>query len=368
MTADGFIVILLLIGVGVLLAGFVVATLRRSRDITSLQQRLEEAEKERRERSDALETARNTLSVYERRVYDLEGELRRRQAEVDQRIGELNQVRLSLEQEQRRIVEEQQRRRRSEEENRNRLWALHEQETLRRFRELCGRSELYFPCYDNSTLPDDFDASLKPDAMIRFLDQYVIFDAKHSSSQNLQGYIAGQVQLTARKLSRCSIKDQFYPRLFFVIPSMDIGGLKTLSYYEGGFHFHCICPESLEAVLNLFKLLEQYEFAESCNPQQREHIIRVIAALQQHIRHQNAVHVLSALRGIQALAAQDMLDKDMQLAVDDIRRSMRIENFTPSEVKRLIQDDQALREELLRLVEPGQAPVDEQEIDHAKRY
>ncbi len=377
MTAEGYIVITLLLGFGFLAAaaGLLVITRRHNREIKALQQellqerqRMNHTESERRGLSGQLEAARRSLSGSERRIYELEGELRRRQAEVDQRIGELHQARLSLEQERQRIIEEDQRKRKLEEENRTRLWALHEQETQRKLRELCGRSELSFLSFDNSSLPGDFDASLKPDFMIRFLDQYVIFDAKHSASQNLSGYIAGQAQLTARKLSRSAQQDQFYPRIFFVIPSLDIGALKTLSFYEGGYHFHCICPESLEAVLVLFKLLEQYEFAASCNPQDREHIVRVIAALQQQIRYQNAVNVISSFRGIQALSSQEVLDSDMRRCIDDIRRNMRIENFTPSQLKRLIQDEQALREELLTLVTPQKASVEEEDMDEAKGY
>ncbi len=317
---------------------------------------------EKRELAVQLEEYRQRVARRDQRITQYESEEQQRKRDLDQRIRELHQARESLEQERERIIFAERKHAEEQQNHRDRQWALHEQNTLRILRELCGRTDLYFPSFDNTDLPDGFDRSLKPDFLIRFLDQYVIFDAKLSKSQNLQSYLAGQAKQTARKIAGSSEKDLMYRVVFFVVPAADLEGLKTLSYYEEGFQFFCIPPEALEPILMFFKRLESYEFAQAYNPQEREQIVQVIAALEHHIRHQNAVHIISALRGIQSLEVKDVLDDDMKQSVLDKRKSIRIENFTPSSLRRLMHDDQALREEILRIISPQPAPVEKEDF------
>ncbi len=330
--------------------------------LRQLEDQQNSADQEKREYIMQVEQLRQLLGSRDQRIAQLESEEKQRQRDVEQQVQELDSARKLLEQERERVLVSERERQQQEAENRDRQWALHEQETVKLIRELAGRGDLYFPCYDNTSLPEGFDQSLKPDVLIRFLDQYVIFDAKLSKSQNLQAYLLQQAKTTAKKLSASAERELVFQTVFFVVPSMDIGSLKTLSCYEDGYRFFFIPPESAEPILSLFKRLETYEFAEAWNPQEREQIVQVLASLEHHIRHQNAVHVLSVLKGIQALEAKDVLDEQMHRDIMEKRKSIRIENFTPSSLRRLIQDDKALRDEVLRIMSPKPPAVDSDDL------
>ncbi len=331
--------------------------------LRQLEQQQRTDQEEKRDLSLRLEQARQQLALAQQELAGLRHAEQQRLREQEQRIRDLEEARAALTDQRERIIEEQRQRRQQEQENRDRQWALHEQQTLSLLRELTSRNDLYFPFYDNTQLPEDFDQGLKPDSMIRFLDQYVIFDAKLSKSQNLQAYLASQAKQTAGKLAASAERDQIYPRVFFIVPSMAVGGLKTLSYYEQGYRFYCISPEALEPILQMFKCLEQYEFADMYNPQEREQIVHVLASLEHHIRHQNAVNVLSALRGIDSLEAADALDGELRQAVDDRRRDIRTQRFTPTSLKRLMNHDEQVRNEILRIVSPKPAAMEEEDLD-----
>ena len=58
------------------------------------------------------------------------------------------------------------------------MWNEHEHVVVSQLTDLCAKPQLKFTTYDNTNLPDDFDGSIKPDFLIDFLGQYIIFDAK----------------------------------------------------------------------------------------------------------------------------------------------------------------------------------------------
>jgi hypothetical protein len=98
-------------------------------------------------------------------------------------------------------------------------------------RDACQKSHLGFTLHDNTSLPAIF-AKYKPDAVIPFLGQYVVFDAKKSKS--IRTYIADQVKSTARKYKDIP---EIYPTVFFVVPADELQELKTFSFLEEGFSY-----------------------------------------------------------------------------------------------------------------------------------
>lgn len=301
------------------------------------------------------------------RLNTLEARREAEQAELKERIRELEKTRGLLEAEQRRLGTEELKRRQEEEALRDRMWNVHEREAIGRMAEVCRKPEIQLPFYDNTSLPDDIDPSLKPDFMIRLLGQYVIFDAKVSKSQNLQTYLAGQVKKTAEKLGAAKDNHLFYRQVFFVVPGTEVPDLKQTSWYEGGYTFFVVSLDSFEPIVTAMKRLEDYEFTERFDPQERETIVGLLAGFEQHIRQQNAGNILNTLRGLAVLAGRTALPEEMADEVETRRKSIRIENFRPSELKKLIDDPDYQVREIARLITPAEPDIRPDELTDAAR-
>ena len=128
-------------------------------------------------------------------------------------------------------------------------------------KEVCIKPEYSFNFFENTNLPESFDWKFKPDFLIEFLWQYVIFDAKISKSAPIQNYINDQVKSTAKKIKSSNNTNEIYPTIFFVIPQMDFEKMNKIAFYEDWFNFFVITPEFFEIVLMSFKKISIYENA-----------------------------------------------------------------------------------------------------------
>lgn len=259
---------------------------------------------------------------------------KKREEDFQNRITKLEQSRQALEDEQRRIRREDEAEQAAAIAARDSIWNEHEASVLALLAELCQKPELTFKTYDNKNLPEGWSGGLKPDFMLELLDFFVVFDAKSSRSENLQNYLAENVKKTAEKLQKQS---RIYSSVFFIVPTQAISELKKLHYFEQGFSFFIISPEALAPILASFKKIESYEFAENLTPEQRENIVNLIAELSQQINFTNALNLLSTQRGIFALERLKNLDPKTRSEVQTQENKMRLKNFTPTELKELMQ-------------------------------
>jgi len=257
-------------------------------------------------------------------------EQKQKEAEFDLKITKLDEAKNLLEDEKKRIRKEDEDRQAKQIAERDRMWAEHEVKVISKLKDECAKAEYSFKTFDNNNLPETFNAKLKPDFMIEFLEEYLIFDAKSSKSDNLQIYISDQVKKTAVKLQKQS---NIYKSIFFVVPTLAISELKKLSYFEQGYTFHVITPEAIESILASLKKIENYEFADQMNPQERENIVNLIAELDQHINFTNAAQLLLTQRGINSLARIKKIDTSLLDEVNQKKEKMRLEKFTPSDLK-----------------------------------
>jgi len=174
------------------------------------------------------------LDVTGKELVKLKSERERNERDVTERITKLEHAEKKFDEEKIRVQREDEERRQQEEENRNRVWAEHENTSIAKMKEICQKSDLAFTFHDNTNLPDSFDGSFKPDFLIKFLGQYVIFDAKMSRTGDLQGYLKNNqvAKNTAQKIKNSSNKDEIYPTVFFIVPTIDISSLRHVSFLD----------------------------------------------------------------------------------------------------------------------------------------
>ncbi len=343
----------------------------RSRQEESFQQlnqfrgKNEQLQNENSRLESQMDSKSRQMSELEKRLADYQANETKNKQDTERKISELDNARKALEQERQRVVEEEKRAREEEEKNRTRIWALHEDNAKTVMREVCQKSELALPTFDNTNLPEGFDPNFKPDFMVELLGQYVIFDPKSSQSQSLHSYIKTQVQATAKKIRNSDSFAAIYKTVFFVIPGIGLQELKETHYVEQGLSFFVIPLEAFEPIVRTLKRLEDYDLADKYDPQERENIVNVLATYDQHIRLQNATNILTTIRGLKVMSEKSTIPEDVVQAIESRRAQLRIEQLSPAQLKKLIENPEQQAKEILALIAPSQPEIEPQDLSEA---
>lgn len=337
-----------------------------SKDVARLEKELSAVKQELAENSGKskrlfieLEQAKAKLDASERERDNLQktltkAEAKREQYEKEHARGleKIDAAERALKEERQRVLESEMKAKQFAEEERDRLWNDHENTVISALTDLCKLPHLQFKAYSNNSLPDDFDGSLKPDFLIDFLDQYVIFDAKASKAQSLQTYIDEAVKKTAEKVRKNA---KIYPHIFLVVPTEAIGELKKLIYAKDEYYFYIVSREALAPILASLKRISTYELAETLDPQKRENIINMIAELAAHISYRNAHEILLTKMGAVTLERVAQIDPEIAGDVEQKKSEKKISQLAPSEIKRLAQSLSEQNLEMQQLTSPKAA-------------
>ena len=287
--------------------------------------------------------------------------------DIAKKITELTKSTEVLEDEKMRLRREDKERLELEEAERDRVWNEHENVCLSLMREVCQKPELAFNFYDNGNLPHSFDGTLKPDFLVEFLGQYIVFDAKMSRSANLQTYLNEQVKKTVKKIKASKNNDEIYQTVFFMIPTVEIATLKKTHFYEDGYSFYIVPIESFEAIIASYKKVTNYELAESFDPQERENIVNLIASYDQHISRQNAINLLTSIEGLKVMHQKGSLNDEIRGDVETTKKKMRLENLKPTDLKRFIQNPGEQINAIKGMIETKDPSVTADDMGEAQR-
>jgi len=298
-----------------------------------------------------------------KRTQEFEANERRKEKEFDERLEKLEAAKMSLEQERMRVIREDEEKLQREAEERDRLWADHENSVIASLTDLCKQPIFNFTSYSNTSLPEGFDGSLKPDFMIDFLGQYVIFDAKVSKAKSLQTYVNDQVKKTVEKVKN---NDRIYKTIFLVVPATALSELKSHHYTVDGFQLYVVSPEALPPILASLKRITMYEFAEQMDPQQRENIVQMVAELDFHINLRNAADIFLSNLGSEILEKAKRIDPELALEIELKKAPMNAKaSIAASEIKKLVVSLAHQKEMIGRMISP-KAAVNATKIEEAK--
>ena len=270
--------------------------------------------------------------------------------QCDRQLHDLTNAKQKFEQEQQRVTREDEAKRIQAETERDRIWAEHEQNVIAQLISLCKSPHLSFAHYTNTNLPDDFDGSLKPDFMIEFLDQYIIFDAKKSKQESLQTYINNSIKTTIQKVKR---NKKIASMIYLVVPTEAIAELKTFIHSLDGYTIYVVSPESLPPILASLKKITTYEFADQMDPQQRENIVQYIAEMDFHINLQNATNIILTKRGTELLEKAQSIDPDIANEVALKKQPLNAKaSLAAADLKKIVASLTEQNQEIQQLVSP----------------
>lgn len=299
---------------------------------------------------------------FKKQVNAYESQKENDEQQKNEKITQLDNAKIALEQERARVIKEDEEKREKELQELDRMWNEHENKVISLLKDLCKNPELNFTTYDNKNLPESWDGKHKPDFMIEFLNQYIIFDAKVSKQDNLQTYINNQVKSTSEKMKNNS---NIFPLVFFVVPTQAIQELNKTYFYEQGVSFYAVSPEALAPILACLKKITTYELAEHFDPQQRENIINHLADLDYHINFRNAYDLLVAQMGVAILENRKKIDEDTQEQILQKKEKMRLALPGKSDIKKYMSSTKDQEEQINKLATP-KAEVEKDEMNNVK--
>lgn len=326
---------------------------------------LKQLEKTNKNLESEIERLKAKNEEQKEKVIKFESTEEQREKDYADKLSKLESARSELEKHTNRILEEEKEKQRKETEALSHIWKEHEDKVIAKLTELCQRQDISFMFHDNKNLPSDWDGKLKPDFMLQFLGQYLIFDAKLSQSpEGLQNYISNQqVDSTYNKIIKNN--SRIYPTIYFVVPSEAIGLINQFHYYVHGYNFFVITTEALEPLLLNLKEITKYDLADSFDPQDRESIINAISELDYHINLRNAADLTLTQWGIETLERVKNFNTELFKNVTLKKGKMDIKAINKTHLKRFTISTEAQQDEINRLSTPI-APVQEKDIKEAK--
>jgi hypothetical protein len=182
-------------------------------------------------------------------------------------ISQLNQLKETLEKEIKRLSDERIEEQKEAFEKMKRQWAEHEVTVEQTIKMICQNHSIKYI--------DQVPFRGNPDNTVEICDEYIIFDAKCPSGEDLNNfprYIKAQTESVKKYAGQERVKKD----IFLVVPSNTIHTIKQLAYNMGDYNVYVITKDALEPVILSLKKIEDYEFVNQLSPEERDNICRVI--------------------------------------------------------------------------------------------
>jgi len=194
---------------------------------------------------------------------------KKKQEEYEHKITEINSLKEQMDKDRIKITEERENEINQKFEDMKETWKNHEDLTEQSIKQICNKYTVEY--VDKEKVP--FVG--KPDNTIKVADEFIIFDSKSPSNDNLDNfpnYIKTQAESVKKYIKESSVKKD----IFLVVPTNTIDKIDVLFYDMGDYSVYVITQDSLEPIILSLRKIEDYEFAEKLSPEDRDQICRVI--------------------------------------------------------------------------------------------
>jgi hypothetical protein len=146
-------------------------------------------------------------------------------------------------------------------------WTNHQENVKQAIKSICGKYTIEYV--------DKVSFKGEPDNTLKICGEYIIFDAKSPRGEdltNFQSYIKEQ----SEKAKKYAKEENVKKWIFFVVPSNTFEVIKSFVYPLADYDVFVVTLDSLEPIILSLKKIEEYEFADKLNPEDRENICRVL--------------------------------------------------------------------------------------------
>ena len=185
-------------------------------------------------------------------------------------VASSNTLQASLEKERQRIVDDRLKEIEENFEIQKQTWREHEKDVENHIQLICQNHVIKYVSQEEFPHPRN-----KPDNAIEIMDQLIIFDAKSPANDDLNNF-SKYIKLQTENLKKYAKHDDVKKDLFLVIPSNTLNVIEKFTYNIGDYNVFIVTKDALEPVILSLKKVEEYEFAETLSPDQRDNICRII--------------------------------------------------------------------------------------------
>ena len=146
-------------------------------------------------------------------------------------------------------------------------WARHEEKVQTTMKAICDKHTIEYV--------DKVPFKGSPDNTLKISDEYIIFDAKSPSSDDLKNfptYIKIQTESVKKYIKEDSVRKDIY----LVIPSNTVSVIDRYCYNMADYTVYVVTLDVLEPLVLSLRKIEDYEFVDQLSPEERDNICRVI--------------------------------------------------------------------------------------------
>jgi hypothetical protein len=275
------------------------------------------------ERLKLVESERNNLKNDNTRLYKEE---ENRNETLRKSITSTNTLQENLRNEIARVNDERVKKEKEKLEIMKLSWLNHEKDIQNHIRLICKNHVI------NYIGQEDFPhARNKPDNSIKIMDQLIVFDAKSPANDDLSNfpkYIKDQTE----NLKKYAKHDNVKKELFLVIPSNTLSVINLFTYNVGDYNVNVITKDALEPIILSLKKIEDYEFADKLNPEERDNICRIIGKFAHTTKRRIQIDQFFAKEFLETLSKTgSLLPRDL---LEDVIQFENAEKLNPPTERR----------------------------------
>jgi hypothetical protein len=185
-------------------------------------------------------------------------------------VAASNTLQESLTKEKERLNDERVEEIEKKQEQMKKQWREHEKDIETHIQIICKNHILTYIPQEEFPYPRN-----KPDNTIHISNQYIVFDAKSPSNEDLSNfpkYIKSQTENLKKYAKHADVKKD----LFLVIPSNTLGVIQQFTYNMGDYNVYVITKDAIEPIIISLKRIQDFDLVEKLNPEQRDDICRII--------------------------------------------------------------------------------------------
>ncbi len=268
--------------------------------------------------------------------YETNDEQRRKTYEAS--IIQLNQLKETLEKQIQKLSDERIQEQQESFKKMKRLWNEHETTVQQSLKMICQNHFIKYmdivPFHGN------------PDNTIELCDEYIIFDAKCPSNDDLTNF-PKYIKAQTETLKKYASQDKVRKDIFLVVPTNTIHTIEQLNYNMGDYNVYVITKDSLEPIILSLKRIEDYEFVNQLSPDERDNICRVIGKFAHTTKRKIQVDQFFATEFLELLVrCKNDLPEDILKQVIEFEKAERLNPPSEKKAKQILtkelQDKHAL--------------------------
>ena len=219
-------------------------------------------------------------------------------------------------------------------------WSKHETSVQEAIKMICQRHTIEYV--------DQVPFKGKPDNTIRIGNEFIIFDAKSPSSDDLTNfptYIKIQTESVKKYIKEPDVRKD----IFLVIPSNTVDVIDNFSFNMGDYSAYVVTIDVLEPLILALRKIEDYEFVEQLTPEDRENICRTIGKFSHITKRKIQIELLFAKQLLDVIKKCDAnLPADIMEKVAEYERSVMINPPRDSRSKQILTKDLEAESEIVQ--------------------